>query len=533
MTNRAAALAATCLLVAAAAGAQTSYDDLVSLDGEVTRLRAVADVSPESIQTRADALAAFKERLARFDTSSWPVSRRIDYLLVWAKVNAQEFEHRVTKPWARDALFYLYRVNRIPYVDLPADGEALDRLTERLADVPSILQQARENLTEGARPLASLALFHLENFDGVGQRQPYRDDPPEGTIGWYRDLCGRLARDHASLVPSCEEALAAVEGYRDWLSAEIGGMAESAAVGRENLDWYLTHVRMVPYTVDEVVLLGKRELHRFRFDYVVERRKNQNVPELELTTGAAMHEARTREAEEQIRGIVDELSLLTIPPETPATFETDTYWSPRAATYRHFWEELQFRNALNNHIHASIPGHRWDSFMKDRLSNPVRMTFQDTGRAEGWGTYLEEMLMQAGITDDNPRARELFYIALIKRGSRIYAETAMHSGAMSLDEANEYMIDYVPYMEEKLGRYDLEGYLRRPGSGSMYIIGKIQIERLVSERAHQLGDEFDLGEFHDDFLSRGIIPVSLLRWEMTGLEDEVRTLWEAVVGKPF
>ena len=55
--------------------------------------------------------------------------------------------------------------------------------------------------------------------------------------------------------------------------------------------------------------------------------------------------------------------------------------------------------------------------MKDRLTNPVRMTFSDTGRAEGWGTYLEEMLLQAGLTDDNPRARELFYIALIKRGS--------------------------------------------------------------------------------------------------------------------
>ena len=82
----------------------------------------------------------------------------------------------------------------------------------------------------------------------------------------------------------------------------------------------------------------------------------------------------------------------------------------------------------------------------------------------------------------------------MKRASRIYAETRMHSGDMSLDEANRYMIDYVPYMEADLGRYDLEGYLRRPGSGSGYIIGKIQLEKLLSERALALGEAFDLGE---------------------------------------
>jgi uncharacterized protein (DUF885 family) len=88
-------------------------------------------------------------------------------------------------------------------------------------------------------------------------------------------------------------------------------------------------------------------------------------------------------------------------------------------------------------------------------------------------------------------------------------------------------------MEEDLGRYDLVGYLRRPGLGSMYLLGKTQIEQLVSERAFELGDGFDLGAFHDDFLSRGVIPVTLIRWEMTGIDDEVRAVWPDVVGKPF
>ena len=118
--------------------------------------------------------------------------------------------------------------------------------------------------------------------------------------------------------------------------------------------------------------------------------------------------------------------------------------------------------------------------MRARITNPIRKTYRDTPRGEGWGTYLEELFIQAGITDSNPRAKELNYIALIKRGSRVFAETGMHSGEMTLDEANEYMVRFVPFMEKNLGRYDLKNYLRRPGSGSSYLMGKIQIEQLVS-----------------------------------------------------
>jgi uncharacterized protein (DUF885 family) len=136
------------------------------------------------------------------------------------------------------------------------------------------------------------------------------------------------------------------------------------------------------------------------------------------------------------------------------------------------------------------------------------------------------MFLLAGIMDDIPRARELFYIALMKRAARVHIELEMQKGEYSLDEANAYLIENVLFMEENLGRYDLEGYLRRPAYGSAYLIGKIQLEKLLSDRATQLGDAFDLGAFHDALLTSGFIPLSLLRWEMTGLDDEARQFWD-------
>ena len=104
---------------------------------------------------------------------------------------------------------------------------------------------------------------------------------------------------------------------------------------------------------------------------------------------------------------------------------------------------------------------------------------------------------------------------------RLYESDAVLSflDEMSLDEAIQYMVDLVPYMEEDLARYDLQIYLRRPAYGMNYTIGMAQIEELLAREAIRLGGDFDLGVFHDTFLSKGMIPIALIGWEMSG-DDE-------------
>lgn len=534
---------------AAPAATDAGWDELVSIDEDLRALRSierrdgVPALDEAALAARQQAVEDAQRRLAALDPQEWSVAGKVDFLLVWARANGLAFEHRVTRPWARDPIFHLGLVRRVPYVELPfADGDGdsgktADDWRESLAAVPAILAQAETVLTEPLGELARLAIFHLENFDGVGQGQPYRDDPPEGTLGWYDDLCRRIAEtasgDGDGDLKTCAAARDAVARYRDWLAAQLPEMTASAGIGIENLGWYFHNVRLLPHDVREITLLGEREFHRYRAAYEITRNRNRDLPELELTRSAEQHESRTRQAEREIRAAIERQKLLTIPPGTPETFDTDTFWSPRAATDRHFWEELQFRNAFNNHIHASFPGHRFDGRIARALEHPIRRGYGDSSRAEGWATYLEEMFLLAGLTREVPRADELFYVALMKRAGRIYAETAMHAGTLSLEEANRYLIDYVPYMEPDLGRYDLEVYLRRPGLGSGYILGKIQLEKLLAERALALGADFDLGAFHDEILGRGMIPLTLVRWELTGADDEVREIWKRATGRPL
>ncbi len=66
--------------------------------------------------------------------------------------------------------------------------------------------------------------------------------------------------------------------------------------------------------------------------------------------------------------------------------------------------------------------------------------------------------------------------------------------------------------------------MQQPGYGTSYIIGKIEIEQLMAERALQLDDDFTLKGFMDEFVSMGVIPVSLVRWELTGRDDVINRM---------
>ena len=143
-------------------------------------------------------------------------------------------------------------------------------------------------------------------------------------------------------------------------------------------------------------------------------------------------------------------------------------------------------------------------------------------RAEGLSTGVEEMMMHAGLYDNNPRAREIVWIMLAQRAARGLGSLYAHANQFSLQEARNYHVKWTPngWMREDLDLLGFEQllYLRQPGYGSSYITGKYLIEQLITERSKQLGDAFNLKQFFAELDATGVIPVSLIRWELTGLE---------------
>jgi hypothetical protein len=518
-------------------GSSADYQTLVKLFEELRQARqpsvkdGVADYTPAAIAAQRSRLAELSQRLLAIDFAGWPLAERVDYLLVQAQLDGLDFELTVLKPWSRDPGHYVDLVQNLPFTELPAKDAG--ELAGKLRSVPEILEQARGNLTEAGGELTALAIRNLEQADGVGHGHPYRETPPAGVIGWYQDLLGRLSEHHPDLVSHGQAALAAVEGYRDWLKQNQDKLTAASGVGLENFNWYLKHVRLMPFTAEDCLEMGRRELERATAALKLAQNQNRNLPPLAPSPSEAEYSRRKQEADAHIRRFIREREILTIP-DYVGELATNVPWIVRPGGKRNFWEEVQYRDPRPDHVHAVIPGHRFDGLLKRHDPRPIRGKTSDSGRSEGWGFYLEEMFLKAGLLDELPRTRELFYIFMIARAVRNEAEVKLHANQYTIADAVKYMMDHTPYMDENVARVDAEIYLRRPTYGISYQMGKIQIDQLVAERAIELGEKFNLKEFHDRFLAAGTIPVSLIRWEMTGKADETEHLWRraATARKP-
>lgn len=514
----------------------TSYDALVKVyqDLRASQQPTVTDGVPDyrvaAVQARRQRLDELGTALDGVDSSGWPIPQKVDHLLALALWRDYDFQHRVMRAWARDPGFYTSQVESVPLTQFPVIGEELTRLEIRLAAVPRLLDQARANLTEGASEQTLYTIRGLEQADGVGHGYPYRATPPAGTIGWFDDMIAQAREKQAALVPAIERARAATVAFRDWLKENQPKMNGKWGVGMDNYTYYQRYVRLMPYDARMNLELADRELERGRAFLAVERWKNRKLPPLEPSPTAAEYERRKLDADAQIRRFIREQDLLTIP-EYIKELDTNVPWIVRPGG-PNFWEAVQFRDPRPDHVHAVIPGHRFDGIVRSKNTHPVRGTYSDGGRSEGWAFYLEEMFLQAGLLDRRPRTKELFYLFQVKRASRNKAEVLMHDNQYTVADAVKWMRSNVQFLDEDVARVDAEIYLRRLSYGSGYQMGKLQMDQLLSDRSHQLKDAFNLREFHDEFLSKGTIPISLIRYEMTGFDDQIRDFWTRVPAPP-
>lgn len=511
-----------------------SYDEFVAFFTEFHAWRTarpadgLVDYSPAAMDRRRAELRAFQARLPDFAVASWDRHKQVDYLAVRAQMDLEDFTLNVTKPWARDPGMYVDEIQRLAYTELPLDGEALATFRAQLLSIPAKLAQARINLDSVAGDYADLALHNLSNGDGVGHGMPYRAVEPAGLIGWFADLRGRAEQQQPDLVADIQAAEQAIIEFRDWLAANRPSMTAQAGVGRAAYDWFLTNVRLMPYDSDDIVTLAQRELERHWAFYTTERHRNRELPELELARSAEEYEAQLAGTDAMIRRWLAEEEILTIPDYMPGTYQEMGYnapWIVRDGGPM-FWEQVQFRDASPDHLHATFPGHRFDGHAARRVQHPIRAHISDSGRTEGWGFYLEETSLQLGLFDERPRTRELIYIFGLFRAARTIGDVRMQRNEMSVEQVMEFWKEWTPYLDDNVARVDAGIYIRRPpGYGMTYTIGMMQLQRLLVDRKRQLGDSFSLREFHDYLLNTGRLPVSLLRYDLTGYDDEVSRFW--------
>lgn len=507
------------------------YDEFRTLTvPEMTR--GVPDYTPAAMQRQAERLAGLQQRLRAIDDSTWPIAERVDYMVVLAEMRGMEFQHRVMQPWRRDPAFYsttnlgfgpkMHGAFGIP--ELPLNGDALARFKASLEAVPAALRQARINLTDPRGDLARLAIV---------QKQV--------EINVFAELAAHAAKVQPELVQPAKRAQAAAAEFKAWLESIEAGLPAHGGVGKENYAWYLKNVLLLPYTPEEVETIGEREYQRQVAFLKIEEHRNRAIPMPEPVTTRAAFDAKRKAEDEHLLKQLRDGQWVTIPDYVQHDPEEGPYVFPferdpskpglfDPPLNLHFFFQAEFRDGLPLRAH-NLPGHMFDGLQAARDTRPVRgkprLFFVNGLRNEGWAFYLEEMILQAGMLEDRPKTREIDYILGAKRAARVVPEIRMQANEWTWKQANESLIARTPkWMKpgDAVAQFDIKLYLRQPGYGIGYYMGKVELEKLLAEVAMQQGEAFDIKAFHDRFRAAGSIPISLIRWEMTGRDDEVRTM---------
>lgn len=495
-------------------------------------VKGVPDYSPPAMAKQYEELKRFQARLAAIDDSGWPVSERVDYMVVLAEMRGLEFQHRVVQPWKRDPAFYsttnlgfgpkMHGAIAIPKLPLPKDK--LAEFTARLNAVPEALRQARVNLTEPRGDLARL---------GIAQKQV--------EMNVYGELAARAAQVQPALVAPAKRAQAAAAEFKAWLESIEAGLPAHGGVGRDNYAWYLKNVLLLPYTPEDIAVIGEREYQRQVAFLKIEEHRNRHIAMPEPVQTRAEFDAKRKAEDEDLLKFLRDGDWVTIPDYVQHDPEEGPYQFPfekdpakpglfDPPLHLHFFFQAEFRDGRPLRAH-NLPGHAFDALQAARDTRPIRgkprLFFVNGLRNEGWAFYLEEMILQAGLLEDRPKTREIDYILGAKRAARILPELKMQANEWTWKQANASLIARTPkWMEpgDAVAQFDIELYLRQPGYGIGYYMGKVELEKLLADVAMQEGDRFDIKSFHDRFRAAGSIPISLIRWEMTGRDDEIRAL---------
>ena len=162
--------------------------------------------------------------------------------------------------------------------------------------------------------------------------------------------------------------------------------------------------------------------------------------------------------------------------------------------------------------HETVPGHHLQIAIAQELDLPLFRNLVDfTGYVEGWALYAEQLAWELGWYDSDPYGNlgRLQYEAL--RAARLVADTGINAKHWTYDEALTYMRENVGFDPSVLNlRYEVDRYIGWPGHATAYKIGMMKILELRRKAMDELGDQFDLKEFHRVILGNGAVPLEIL-----------------------
>ncbi len=513
---------------------------------------ALEDASKAGIDADVAALKQFRQRLAAIDPSGLSPSNQLDREQALSAIDSRVLDHEVIRTWARNPDTYSSGIAQTAYIMIKRDFASpevrLKALIARERLMPAVLEEARKNLEQ---PPAAYTDIAIEQIDG--------------THGFFAEAVPEAFRavTDAALLAEFKQAnqavLDALDKYKTFLQKELKPRSTGAfAIGADALAAKFHADESVDLPLDELLAVAEKDLTKNKemFRATAAKIAPGKDPRQVLLSISADHPApgkllaTTQGMLDSLRQFITAKQLLTIPDapparvvetppfmrattsasmDTPGPFETrakEAYYSmtlpdpawPRAKVeeFMRSWYPAQISNVS---VHEVYPGHYTQFLYGPQFPSRIRKVFGANSNSEGWAHYCEEMMLDEGLENGDPKARLAQLQDALLRDVRFIAGIRMHTGKMTMDEARRmfeedgYQPGPVALSEAKRGTSDATyGY---------YTLGKLMILKLRDDYRAKKGAQYSLRDFHDSFLKLGPLPLPLIRKAMLGEEGQI------------
>jgi uncharacterized protein (DUF885 family) len=478
-----------------------------------------------------------KEVLAKvqaMQTANWSKDDRIDWLLFRSQLEGIAFFNRVIDFEASDPQTYVNECSNGIFSLLKKEYDTPRNralaATARLKQMPFVIEQGKGNLTKPGQLYAQLAIDSARSIDSL-----------------FNDSLMTLARDlspaeKSDLVKARDAALVSIHGFADWLEKRLPGMVPFKPMGEENYNYLLKNVYLLPLDAKQVEMLGQAELGRYRAleSWLPDPSladpnpaRSANVPK---DQEAFLKAYESRETE--MTNFLKTNHLVSLPtylgrfeirqlpeafkPTSPGGFmnapgvydkdDSGFYFIP---TYNPQSKNFYIRAAIEDPRpilgHEGIPGHFLQISIANHLKDEIRRQHGDGILIEGWALYGEEMLMRTGLYPVNsPGAGQILRLSRY-RAARIGVDVNLHTGRWTFEQAVNYFME-AGGLDRESATGEAAGAAANPTQKITYMVGKWQIMRLLGKYRDKQGANFRLGQFHDDLIKNGSLPLSVIEW---------------------
>jgi len=494
----------------------------------------LTDYSAAKIAERAQHVRKLLDQVRATKTEKWTKDDRIDWLLFRAQLEEVDFGERVLKLEQTNPLTYVNECSSAIFSLLKKEydtprNRALSAAA-RFKAMPGLFAEAEKNLQKPVKLYAQLAIQSARNIDPLFK---------ESTAPLAKDLS---EAERADFEKSRDGALAAIHGFADRLEKKLPRMVDFAPMGEANYNYYLKHVLLLPLNAVQVEMLGRAELARYRALEALLPDPSMADPNPERAKSVPPdQEAFLKAYESREAEMIDFLKshqLITLPdylgkfeirqlPEAfkptspggfmnpPGVYDKDPVGFFFIPAYNPKSKNFYLRAAIEDPRpilgHEGIPGHFMQLSIANHLPNEIRRQNQNGVFVEGWALYGEEMLMRTGLYPEGSAAQGQILRLSRYRAARIGVDVNLHTGKWTFEQAVNYFME-AGGLDREAAEGEAAGAATQPTQKIWYITGKWQIMNLLGKYYDKMGANFRLGQFHDDLVKNGSLPVSIIEW---------------------